>query len=77
MKFNSHVVISILASCETMGNANTVCSDKTGTLTQNRMHVVKAYVGGILMESVDKAKNELSETFCRIFADGAVHEYLF
>ncbi|KPA74312.1 putative vacuolar-type Ca2 -ATPase [Leptomonas pyrrhocoris] len=34
-----------LRACETMGNATQICSDKTGTLTQNRMSVVQGYVG--------------------------------
>jgi Ca2+-transporting ATPase len=40
-------LVRVLSSCETMGNATTICSDKTGTLTQNKMTVVEAYIGTV------------------------------
>lgn len=35
-----------LTSCEIMGGANNICSDKTGTLTQNKMTWIKIILGG-------------------------------
>lgn len=40
------ILVKILTACETMGNCTTICSDKTGTLTQNVMTVEECNIAG-------------------------------
>ena len=40
-----NLLVRVLGSCETMANASVICTDKTGTLTQNVMTVVAGSVG--------------------------------
>uniref|UniRef100_A0A8C5BZ96 Calcium-transporting ATPase n=1 Tax=Gadus morhua TaxID=8049 RepID=A0A8C5BZ96_GADMO len=60
MKDNN--LVRHLDACETMGNATAICSDKTGTLTMNRMTVVQAYVGDTHYKAVPEPDAIMPDT---------------
>ena len=53
MKMRSdQCLVRYLDACETMGGVTQICSDKTGTLTQNRMIVTKSLIGDVYFDDV-------------------------
>ena len=59
-----NALVKKMIACETIGCINVICSDKTGTLTENRMTVVDVWSGGGFVEENAFCDRVMLENYC-------------
>ena len=64
MMARQYALVKKMIACETIGCINVICSDKTGTLTENRMTVVDAYADGGFKELSSFCNAPMIENYC-------------
>lgn len=59
-----NALVKKMIACETIGCINVICSDKTGTLTENKMKVIDVYVDSHIVKPSELDNKDIIENFC-------------